>query len=139
MSFKRFGRKKVFLISKLAEFVIYFVIGMTQSFGSYVLLRWLEGVFVYLPYTTAFVLGLLLNSFWLTILCVVTCMIQLYCYFCFWVSFLLLFYLKMSFVQLIKEWNILGKDCETSVIYFYTLFTFFLLFAFKIWITFKVT
>ena len=131
MSFKRFGRKKVFLISKLAEFVIYFVIGMTQSFGSYVLLRWLEGVFVYLPYTTAFVLGLLLNDLGLKILCVVTCMIQLYCYFCFWVSFLLLFYLKMSFVQLIKEWNILGKDCETSVIYFHTLFTFFFTFCFQ--------
>jgi len=53
----RFGRKKVFLISKLAEFLIYFFIGMTQNYTSYVLLRWLEGVFVYLPYTTAFVLG----------------------------------------------------------------------------------
>jgi len=53
----RFGRKKVFLISKLAEFAIYFTIGLTKTFSSYVLLRWLEGVFVYLPYTTAFVLG----------------------------------------------------------------------------------
>jgi len=53
----RFGRKKVFLVTKVAEFVIYFVIGLTRSFGAYVLLRWLEGVFVYLPYTTAFVLG----------------------------------------------------------------------------------
>lgn len=53
----RFGRKKIFLISKLAEFLIYFLIGMTQNYTSYVLLRWLEGVFVYLPYTTAFVLG----------------------------------------------------------------------------------
>lgn len=53
----RFGRKKIFLISKLAEFLIYFFIGMTQNYMSYALLRWLEGVFVYLPYTTAFVLG----------------------------------------------------------------------------------
>ena len=92
MPFKRFGRKKVFLISKLAEFVIYFVIGMTQSFGSYVLLRWLEGVFVYLPYTTAFVLGLLLNSFGLIILCVVTYKVRLHLYFCLWIC--LSIYLK---------------------------------------------
>ncbi|XP_078490339.1 organic cation/carnitine transporter 2-like [Ciona intestinalis] len=53
----RFGRRRVLLWGKLIEFTLYFLVGFSPNISAFIALMAVTGAFVYLPYTSAFVLG----------------------------------------------------------------------------------